>query len=194
MAICSICGREHKDERRNRCNSCTTKIRRIRMKMRAVKYLGGKCVKCGQKVHFAAFQFHHKDSNNKEFNVGRVMNKSWDSIVPELDKCELLCANCHAEMHSTRYEDVALVRIAMTKKKEKILRKKYFCIDCGQESPIKSRKPTRCKKCHIEYVNSNSRKPSKEILTLLKNKKIAHIAKKYSVSWHTAKKWIMSVS
>jgi hypothetical protein len=100
MPICRTCGREHNDERRKRCNSCNTKIRRIRTKLRAIEYLGGKCTYCDGVFHLASFEFHHKDPSGKDFNVGNVANKSWESIVSEIDKCELVCSNCHREIHS----------------------------------------------------------------------------------------------
>lgn len=103
--ICKLCGRTYKDTRnRTRCNSCNTKIRRIRAKLAAIKYLGGKCIKCGWNGNAAAFEFHHRASSDKEFNLGGVANRSWDVIKCELDKCDLLCSNCHRMLHSNRDE------------------------------------------------------------------------------------------
>lgn len=90
---------------RTRCNSCNTKIRRIRAKKAAIKYLGGKCNRCGYDKHDAALEFHHKDPNEKEFIISNVANKRWEVIKVELNKCELLCANCHRIEHSNRTED-----------------------------------------------------------------------------------------
>lgn len=89
-------------ENRTRCGSCNTKIRRHRAKMAAIKYLGGKCDICGWTGNQAVFQFHHKNPSEKDFTVGNVSNKSWDSIKKELKKCILLCANCHMIQHSNR--------------------------------------------------------------------------------------------
>jgi|SRR3989338_6345300 len=108
MEVCKLCGNKFKDYQqraRKRCGSCNTKIRRFRSKAAAVKYLGGKCEKCGWTGNQAALQFHHKNSKGKEFNIGNVANKSWDSIKAEMRKCILLCANCHMIEHSTKNED-----------------------------------------------------------------------------------------
>lgn len=108
MQVCKLCNNEFKDYQkrgRTRCGSCNTKIRRFRAKSAAVLYLGGKCKKCGWCGNQAALQFHHKDSKAKEFIIGNVANKSWDVIKVEMQKCILLCANCHAIEHSSKNED-----------------------------------------------------------------------------------------
>ena len=100
---CVICGRS--DNKHNRiCNSCKTKIRRYRTKRAAINYLGGRCFKCGWFGNHAAFEFHHI-SEDKEFNISAVANRSWSVVITELNKCELLCSNCHRIEHSTRHND-----------------------------------------------------------------------------------------
>lgn len=73
------------------------KQRRTALKERAVAYLGGKCQQCGYNRSLAAFDFHHQDPFEKDFEISSVL--SWDRLQPELDKCILLCANCHREAH-----------------------------------------------------------------------------------------------
>lgn len=105
MTICKLCNNELKKydvRNRTRCGSCNTKIRRFRAKAAAIKLLGGKCVKCGWNGNQAAMQFHHLDPNKKDFIIGNVANKSWDSLKTEMQKCILLCANCHMIEHSTK--------------------------------------------------------------------------------------------
>lgn len=97
---CKLCGRIV--SKGFLCNSCRTKVRRHRSKLAAIQYLGGKCNRCGYNSNIAAFEFHHLDKSEKEFNIGNCANKSWDVIKPELDKCELLCSNCHRTEHSSR--------------------------------------------------------------------------------------------
>ena len=107
MKICILCRNKFKDyqkRNRSRCGSCNTKIRRFRAKAAAIKYMGGKCAKCGWQGNQAAFQFHHINSDKKDFILGNVANKNWDVIKNELKKCILLCANCHAVTHSTKNE------------------------------------------------------------------------------------------
>ncbi len=105
MKICKLCHKEFKDYQKRgrvRCGSCNTKIRRFRAKAAAIKYLGGECQKCGWHGNQAALQFHHLESKEKDFTIGTVANKSWNSIKVEIQKCILLCANCHMIEHSSK--------------------------------------------------------------------------------------------
>jgi hypothetical protein len=72
--------------------------KRYRIKMEMVKYKGGKCEKCGYNKSLRALQFHHVDPTQKDFNIGGVTTMN-ESVKNELDKCILVCANCHSEIH-----------------------------------------------------------------------------------------------
>lgn len=109
--FCKLCGRvanQYDNRRRSVCGSCWTRIRRYRMKKRAVELLGGKCRTCGWSGHLAGYDFHHDDPSQKDFNIGMVANKSWSVIVVELRKCSLLCRICHAIEHSSERGEVFL--------------------------------------------------------------------------------------
>jgi hypothetical protein len=54
------------------------------------------CARCGYNFHPAALQFNHIDPTTKGFNIGENKNKSLELILLEIEKCEVLCANCHA--------------------------------------------------------------------------------------------------
>ena len=54
------------------------------------------CCKCGFNAHPAALQANHIDPDNKSFQIGGSITKSWESLLTELDKCEIMCANCHS--------------------------------------------------------------------------------------------------
>lgn len=71
---------------------------RKRVKVLAVEYLGGKCSLCGYGKCISALEFHHRDPRQKDFGISGT-NKSFESIKAELDKCILVCANCHREIH-----------------------------------------------------------------------------------------------
>ena len=89
------------------CRLCGNKFENYeyRAKAAAIKLLGGKCQKCGWHGNQAALQFHHKNTKEKDFIIGSVANKSWDSIKNEMQKCILLCANCHMIEHSTKNDE-----------------------------------------------------------------------------------------
>lgn len=58
------------------------------------------CARCGYNKHPAALHFHHKNPNDKNFGIANYFGKNIDSIIEEISKCEVLCANCHAIEHS----------------------------------------------------------------------------------------------
>lgn len=71
------------------------------LKRRAIEYKGGCCELCGYSRCVEALEFHHEDPSEKEFGLGqRGLTRSWEKIKAELDKCQLLCANCHREVHA----------------------------------------------------------------------------------------------
>lgn len=74
--------------------------RRKKLKEMAIAYKGGKCCLCGYNKCKSAMDFHHIDDNNKKFGLSvRGLTRSWDKTKTELDKCILVCANCHREIH-----------------------------------------------------------------------------------------------
>ncbi|GAC1388941.1 MAG: hypothetical protein NVS4B11_04540 [Ktedonobacteraceae bacterium] len=59
------------------------------------------CAECGEN-HPACLQFHHKDRKEKSFTISHIVGSSTYSlktIIKEIDKCEVLCGNCHAKRH-----------------------------------------------------------------------------------------------
>jgi len=91
---------ENKEYRQRKYKSTQKRLRAIKEK--SVEYLGGKCVKCGYDKCIEALEFHHLNPEAKEKrDNGRGIDrrKSFEKQKPELDKCILLCANCHREEH-----------------------------------------------------------------------------------------------
>lgn len=95
--ICVKCNRVHNIKGKY-CNTCKTTIRRVKLKQRSIDYKGGKCQRCGYDKSYAALTFHHIKPETKKFTISGNYCRSWESIKKELDKCELLCMNCHAEV------------------------------------------------------------------------------------------------
>jgi predicted HNH restriction endonuclease len=65
----------------------------------SIEYKGGRCVLCGYKKCPGALEFHHLDPKTKDKNLKTGNIRSWDRIKKELEKCILLCSNCHRELH-----------------------------------------------------------------------------------------------
>lgn len=83
-------------------NKFYVNTKRKRTKTKAIEYKGGKCEKCGYSKCNGALQFHHRDPKSKEFGIADYgYTRSWERTQKELDKCMLLCSNCHAEEHET---------------------------------------------------------------------------------------------
>jgi len=67
----------------------------------SVEYLGGKCQVCGYNRCLGSLVFHHIDSSTKEFGISsKGHSRSWERVKEELDKCVLVCSNCHGEIHA----------------------------------------------------------------------------------------------
>lgn len=84
------------------CKSCSNDMTIERYKQNkklAIEYKGGKCSLCGYDKCDAALEFHHLDPTKKDFNISHHKGMSIENLKEELDKCILVCRNCHAELH-----------------------------------------------------------------------------------------------
>lgn len=73
--------------------------RRRKIKAMAIEYKGGKCIGCGYNRYQGALELHHVNPHEKIFGIGdKGYTRSWDKVKSEIDKCVLLCANCHREV------------------------------------------------------------------------------------------------
>jgi hypothetical protein len=94
----------YRSDGRYRCKQCNTDAvikRRHKIKELSVEYKGGKCEICGYKKYIGALQFHHLDPSEKDFQISQKGHtRSWDRVKSELDKCIMVCGNCHSEIHA----------------------------------------------------------------------------------------------
>ncbi len=72
---------------------------RHKKKNKAILYKGGKCTICGYDKCNRNLAFHHIDPNMKDFNISAKGSWGFERIKAELDKCILVCHNCHGEIH-----------------------------------------------------------------------------------------------
>jgi len=85
------------------CITCRQEIsnRRARkIKQRIVEALGGKCCLCGFSAYLSALDVHHVDPAKKEFTAATLRWRKWATVLKEIEKCVLLCANCHRAHHN----------------------------------------------------------------------------------------------
>ena len=86
------------------CKPCGVLERKTRA-MKVIEEVFGspiQCSTCGYSKCFAALEFHHTDPSTKEVGISQLIGSSpsEDTLRNELEKCELLCANCHREVHN----------------------------------------------------------------------------------------------
>lgn len=72
----------------------------VKSKLAMLEYKGGcKCVSCGYDAYYGALEFHHVNPEEKEIKLSETHSFT-DEVRLELDKCVVLCANCHREVHA----------------------------------------------------------------------------------------------
>ena len=129
------------------------KERGLKRKLELINYLGGECEICGYNKNIAALVFHHKNPEEKELrlDIRHISATNMETLYKEVDKCMLLCANCHAEIHYPYMEmnavvdNVANIEIAESKKHKNGL-------------PIKEPKTTICERCGKTMLYSRGKK------------------------------------
>ncbi|MBI4447784.1 hypothetical protein HY643_02295 [Candidatus Woesearchaeota archaeon] len=90
--------RKYSDRRRYIIAAVAKRRREIRLKV--IKSLGGHCKRCGYDKYPEVLEFHHRDPAQKDFNISKKGHcRSWKRVEKEIKKCDLLCANCHREIH-----------------------------------------------------------------------------------------------
>jgi len=113
--ICTDCKKEKtmsefyiQKDRKNgssQCKQCFNKYcseRWIQKKIDAIVYKGGSCMDCQTEypnAPYVVFDFHHLNPDEKDFDWSKMRLRSWNKIVNELDKCVLVCSNCHRIRH-----------------------------------------------------------------------------------------------
>lgn len=125
--ICSKCNNTSSELDKNKvcptCKKIAKSTRKINARLRAalpkekksinqtkldmINRLGGKCVHCGYSRYLSALEFHHIDPTTKVALVSKLISqynttstvRNYELLVAEVDKCLLLCSNCHAAKH-----------------------------------------------------------------------------------------------
>ena len=82
-----------------KCNDVTAYKKQKELKQKCVDMKGGKCVFCGYNKYIGSLDFHHTNPNEKKYSISDLRTYSFDTLKIELDKCILVCRNCHGELH-----------------------------------------------------------------------------------------------
>ncbi len=172
-----------------KCSRARVTAMNLKLKKEAIEYLGGSCKSCGYSKNIKALEFHHRDPKEKDFEIGSVRYKTLEDIKPELDKCDVLCANCHKEEHdliwrnSGSYNKKLYEEILNETLREKQVRtcktKNTFCIDCNAKIFIYA---TRCVKCNAASKEKISWPSDSELEILVNTNSMVALSKKLGIS------------
>ncbi len=112
LSNCIVCGKSLNGKQTKFCSpECKNKDlqsyeaqkrRGLARKLEIIQAAGGCCSICGYKTNLAALVFHHTDASAKDFKLDMrsLSNRKLDAVMGEIEKCILVCANCHAELHN----------------------------------------------------------------------------------------------
>ena len=162
---------------------------RIRVKKQLIEYKGGKCQKCGYNKDVpSAYDFHHRDPSKKEFGLGGYKVLNLKRLKKEADKCDLLCKNCHAELHDAEHKNK---REELLKSHEARKIKKRKCVGCGTLFKPYRRGMKYCnKECfNKDYVKVKNKPAKKELQHMVNSMTWVSIGRKYGVSDNAVRKW-----
>ena len=200
LIICKFCNRKYEYNKKaghtkTHCNSCSVNLRRFKLKERMIEYKGGCCSICGYNKCPTSLIFHHLDPSKKEFQLSGSHTFSWEKNKKELDKCILLCRNCHGELH---YQENETKREELSKKLERHITerkppKEKITKKCSQCKNLFTAVHTNTKYCSTKCAHRDSYRvphPTPEQLQEdISNMTWVAMGKKYSVSNNAVKKW-----
>lgn len=173
MNVCKECRKEYKPghgKLKDICSTCYRLAYRNKTKQKAVEYKGGCCSVCGYEKYIGSLQFHHVYPEDKIFIISNFSFNKFDSLVDELDKCILVCSNCHCEIHAGLVDAIKIFN------EQKDTLPKYI----KEVKPVKSYQP----------IERPTKRPDKETLEkLVWEMPCVKIGKVFGVSDNTVNKW-----
>ena len=187
---------ESKGRRRNDCKTCLLALQKRRWrdrKKKAVDLFGGECTVCGYNKNIAAFDFHHLDPSEKEYNWNTLKCRPWNEVIAELKKCTLLCKNCHSEIHHPEmtldYTSGEKANASLNFDRIETIKSTGVCPECKTKTYGTKFCSTTCaKKSRRKVV-----RPSKEVLLEeINSMSWLAIGRKYGVSDNAVRKWAKS--
>lgn len=115
-----------------KCLKCETELsilKKQKYKLKMIEYKGNKCERCGYDKNITALEFHHLDPSTKKFTISDT-HRNWEELKKELDKCILLCANCHREIHNPH---------ATPENLEKLIKEHEFKVEIKKQNTKKNK-------------------------------------------------------
>lgn len=95
----------------SKCKNCAKLYQRKQRKKKweqAFYYAGGQCEHCGisNEDRPEIYDFHHKNPEEKEYQLADLLMCKWERVKKEIDKCILLCSNCHKTEHKRLRDEI----------------------------------------------------------------------------------------
>lgn len=181
--------------------SFQTSEKRRKIKLEALKYKGGKCIRCGYDKCPGALVFHHPDPNKKDFAISEkgISYQSLEKIKPELDKCLLVCSNCHSEIHAEEHEKIRLIKfeeISLEKRKfDSSVDKK--CFQCNKDITVFASQVSKrnfcSRKCSNECLYNEGWIKDEELLLMREMMDVKQIASLLNKNWRLVYKRLSKI-
>lgn len=166
---------------------------RTRRKENMIYVMGDVCQICGYHRSIHALEFHHINPEEKDFSFNKANSVAWDIIQPELQKCVLLCANCHREVHDGTYtkelkSSYHAERALEVKQRIDDLKthKIKYCPTCGK---IISNQAKLCEECSAIQRRKTNRPSRDELKQLIRSTPFLTIGKQFGVTDNAVRKW-----
>lgn len=170
---------------------------RKRTKSRMVSSFGAECGRCKNQFPPELYDFHHLDPSTKKFNLGavRASARSWSSIVEELKKCVMLCANCHRGVETGLYsipKDAKRFDEFYTEYKAPILGTyaEHNCPVCGSDKVLRNNTYCSNKCSGIAKRKKKNRPSAEELKKMVKSKGWEGTGRMFGVTGNAVRKWI----
>lgn len=151
----------------------------IQLKKDVVKQMGGKCQDCGGIFTYQLYDFHHLDPSKKEYGWTKMKMFNKAKRDKELEKCVLLCGNCHRIRHAE--DEYSHTKNNHKTESEEIIfnkrtGKQRFCVHC--EQPLTNKNVSKngenfrsiCKKCSLKIATKRKNERKQKIVTEFGNK------------------------
>ena len=173
---------------------------RRRRKINLIKVCGDQCNICGYNKTVSALEFHHIIPQNKKYGVSSGTCHQLEDDLIEIQKCILVCANCHREIHEGLYSEDFLLEKKIFKKEiaEQLIKERddlkkvthYYCKTCGKEI---TRGANYCSNCVKETQRIVKNRPSRdELKHLIRTIPFTKIGEMYNVTDNAIRKWCKS--
>jgi hypothetical protein len=183
-------GKRNVGDTHHYCKPCLYAYQQERGKNRkkkVIEMMGGKCARCGYCRNYAALEFHHLDPSKKEINIsGNGIKGSWKRLMAELQKCILICSNCHREEH---HQDMFMLpesSIELNRILNLEVHPTGNCPTCGTEV-FNTKYCSHA--CSCDSRRRAKRPDREELERLIKTMPFVQIGKKYGVSDNAVRKW-----